>query len=280
MAAKRMFSLDVVDTDKFLEMPTSTQCLYFHLGIRADDEGFVSAPKKILKLTGCSNDDLRILIAKEYIIPFDEGVVVIVDWNVNNWIRPDRKHNTRFQEEKRQLALVNGRYILTDSCQLIDGQMSVNCPTEISIDKISIDKNSIDKNKEDREYINYQQIADMYNDTCVSFPRLTKLSESRKKAIKARLKVYTLEDFEKLFQMAENSSFLKGGNSRNWSANFDWLIKDSNMAKVLDGNYQDNIDTRQQAQQDIRPEDYNYSYEYKELYENLSQNNACVDNVF
>ena len=97
----------------------------------------------------------------------------------------------------------------------------------------------IDKeiDKENRERIQYQQIADMYNDTCVSFPRLTSLSEARKKAIKARLKVYSLEDFKRLFEKAEASTFLKGGNDRNWSATFDWLIKDTNMAKVLDGNY-------------------------------------------
>ena len=88
-----------------------------------------------------------------------------------------------------------------------------------------------------RESTSYQLIADMYNDTCVSFPRLTTLSDARKKAIKARLKVYTVEDFQRLFDKAEASSFLKGGNDRNWSATFDWLIKDTNMAKVLDGNY-------------------------------------------
>lgn len=87
--------------------------------------------------------------------------------------------------------------------------------------------------------IDYQQIADMYNNTCVSFPRLTKLSDKRKKAIKARLRTYTLEDIQKLFEMAEGSSFLKGQNNRNWSATFDWLIADGNMAKVLDGNYAD-----------------------------------------
>lgn len=93
--------------------------------------------------------------------------------------------------------------------------------------------------KEKRENIDYQQIADIYNNTCVSFPRLTKLSEKRKKAIKARFRTYALEDFQKLFEMAEDSSFLKGQNNRNWSATFDWLINDGNMAKVLDGNYQD-----------------------------------------
>jgi hypothetical protein len=88
-----------------------------------------------------------------------------------------------------------------------------------------------------RGKIDYQQIADMYNDTCVSFPRLTKLSESRKKAIRARLNQYTVEDFKKTFELAEESDFLKGSNGRNWTATFDWMIKDANMAKILDGNY-------------------------------------------
>ncbi|MBD5553938.1 MAG: helix-turn-helix domain-containing protein [Roseburia sp.] len=99
--------------------------------------------------------------------------------------------------------------------------------------------NSLNNNRLNNNSINYQQIADLYNEICISFPRLTKLSDSRKKAIKARLKQYSIEDFRKLFIMAEESSFLKGKNSGNWSANFDWLVKDANMAKVLDGNYED-----------------------------------------
>lgn len=85
--------------------------------------------------------------------------------------------------------------------------------------------------------VNYQLIADMYNDTCVSYPKVTKLSDSRKKAIKARLKKYSPDDLKRAFELAEQSDFLKGNNNRNWSANFDWIIKDSNLAKVLDGNY-------------------------------------------
>ena len=88
-----------------------------------------------------------------------------------------------------------------------------------------------------RGKIDYQQIADMYNGTCVSFPRLSKLSESRKKAIRARLNQYTIDDFKRMFELAEESDFLKGANGRNWTATFDWMIKDSNMAKILDGNY-------------------------------------------
>ena len=98
----------------------------------------------------------------------------------------------------------------------------------------NISPNNLKKN------IDYKHIRDMYNDTCVSFPRLTTLSEKRKQAIKARLNTYTVEQFGEMFRRAEASAFLKGSNNRNWQANFDWLIKDANFAKVLDGNYDDN----------------------------------------
>ena len=112
MANRRMFSLDVVDTDRFLDMPISAQCLYFHFGMHADDDGFISSPKKIVKAVNCSNDDLKILISKEYIIPFDDGVVVITDWKANNYIQKDRYKETRYVEDKRLLTEKNGQYIL------------------------------------------------------------------------------------------------------------------------------------------------------------------------
>ena len=142
MAAKRMFSLDVIDTDKFMDMPNSTQSLYFHLGMRSDDEGFVSSPRKITRLVGCQDDDLKLLIAKGYIIPFNSGVIVIADWNINNWVRPDRKHSTLFQHEKGMLGLENGTYFLLDNLQPNDNQVTAKCHTEISIDKNSINKNN------------------------------------------------------------------------------------------------------------------------------------------
>ena len=123
-------------------------------------------------------------------------------------------------------------------------QKALQCNTDVTEEKqlCNVEKEKdiekdIEKREEKRESINYQQIADMYNDTCVSFPRLTTLSDARKKAIRARLNNYTVEDFALMFAKAEASSFLKGGNDRNWSATFDWMIKDSNMAKILDGNY-------------------------------------------
>lgn len=91
----------------------------------------------------------------------------------------------------------------------------------------------------ERDKIDYKEIVATFNSVCVSFPSVRALSDARKKAIKARLNNYSVEDFKTLFEKAEASSFLKGKNSSNWSATFDWLIKDSNMAKVLDGNYDD-----------------------------------------
>lgn len=106
--------------------------------------------------------------------------------------------------------------------------------------QLNTNKNDKNVKNDKKEDICYQQIADMYNNTCVSFPRLTKLSDARKKAIKARLRTYTADDLQKAFTLAEQSDFLKGANNRNWSATFDWMLKDTNLAKILDGNYTNN----------------------------------------
>ena len=117
-------------------------------------------------------------------------------------------------------------------------QLALQCNGSVTNGNTEIEKD-IDKEieKETRERVDYQRVAAMYNDTCVSFPSIKTLSENRKKAIKARLKTYTYEDLQTLFTKAEASDFLKGKNNRNWQATFDWLIKDANMAKVLEGNY-------------------------------------------
>lgn len=96
---------------------------------------------------------------------------------------------------------------------------------------------NVNENENVNEKHSYQLIADMYNATCVTLPKCTTLSESRKKALRARLNHYGIDDFQRLFEKANESSFLTGANNNNWTANFDWLIKDANMAKVLDGNY-------------------------------------------
>ena len=113
MANKRMFSLQVVDTDKFMDMPVSAQALYFHLGMHGDDDGFVSSPRKIARAAGCNDDDMRLLAAKGFIIPFETGVIVITDWKVNNTLKNDRYQETIYQAEKATLSTEkSGRYIL------------------------------------------------------------------------------------------------------------------------------------------------------------------------
>lgn len=101
----------------------------------------------------------------------------------------------------------------------------------------------LDLEKDKRDTTDLRSVVDLYHSICISFPKIRSLSESRKKAIKARLKTYSLEDFKLLFENTEASSFLKGKNDRNWTATFDWLLKDSNMAKVLEGNYADKEST-------------------------------------
>ena len=119
MANKRMFSIDVTETDSFLEMPLTAQALYFHLGMRGDDDGFVSNPRSIMRVAGCSEGDLAILAEAGYIISFRSGVIVISDWKVNNNLRNDRYKPTTFQDERSMLSeTANKRYILSNGNQV------------------------------------------------------------------------------------------------------------------------------------------------------------------
>ena len=116
MAERRMFAKSIINSDAFLEMPLSAQALYFHLGMRADDDGFVNNPRKIMRLVSCSDDDMRLLIVKHFIIPFDSGVVVLKHWRIHNYIRSDRYKETNYIEEKALLKLKeNNAYTLDDT---------------------------------------------------------------------------------------------------------------------------------------------------------------------
>jgi len=164
----------------------------------------------------------------------DNGAIYML--NIQNYIgksstEADRKreYRARIENEKKLLLLGQNDGQMSEQ---MDGQNSLEIEKEIEIE-IEIEKEAY------KTPVNYQEIVDLYHDTCVSYPRVRTLSDKRKKAIKARLKKYKLDDFEILFQKAEASSFLKGSNSRNWNADFDWLIGDNNMVKVLEGKYDD-----------------------------------------
>ena len=113
MAERRMFAKSVIDSDEFLELPARCQLLYFHLGMRADDDGFVNKARAILRLTGCTEADMKTLIAAQYLISFPSGVVVIRHWKINNYLRNDRYRPTVYTEEKAALSETEyGAYVL------------------------------------------------------------------------------------------------------------------------------------------------------------------------
>ena len=109
MAEKRMFTQKIIDSDAFLEMPLSAQALYFHLNMRADDDGFVNNPKRVTKLVSASDDDLKILLLKRFIIGFESGVIVIKHWRMHNTLKMDRYHPTDYQDEFRQLGIKDNK---------------------------------------------------------------------------------------------------------------------------------------------------------------------------
>ena len=193
MAQKRMFSLNVVDTDAFLEMPITSRLLYYELGMRADDDGFVDNWKKILMFTGLKEDDLKVLIAKSFIIPFESGVIVIRHWRLNNYLQNDRKKTTIYQEELSKLTLDdNNVYTLDTTC--------IHSIDKNSIDKNSIVENSIDIVEQDTTTFIIKQVIDYLNERVGSNYK-SNTPKTRDK-IKARINEgFTLEDFKRVIDI-------------------------------------------------------------------------------
>lgn len=126
MANKRMFCMSIVDSDAFLEMPLSTQCLYFHLNMRADDDGFIGNPKRIMRVIGASEDDLKLLIAKRFILVFDDGVIVIKHWRMHNTIQKDRYTPTVYQDE------LNTLFIKSNKSYSLENSLETKCIQNVS----------------------------------------------------------------------------------------------------------------------------------------------------
>ena len=141
MAERRMFAKSIVLSDAFLDMPLSARCLYFTLGMFADDDGFVGSPKGIMRQCGASQDDMVVLLQKRFILAFDSGVIVIKHWRINNYLRNDRYQSTTYLEEKDTLML-DSKNAYTEKEKL--GIPNNGIP---SIGKDSIGKDSIDKSK-------------------------------------------------------------------------------------------------------------------------------------
>ena len=148
MAQRRMFAKKITESDAFLDMPMSSQCLYFHLAMNADDEGFVNNPKKLQRMVGATDDDVKVLLAKRFIMSFDSGVIVIKHWRMHNYIQSDRFRKTDYIEERSQLIVKdnNSYKLIGDDVEI--STMYPECIQNVSkVDtQYSIDKDSINKN--------------------------------------------------------------------------------------------------------------------------------------
>ena len=263
--------MKIVDTDAFLDMPLSTQCLYFHLNMRADDDGFIGNPKRIEKIIGANDDDLKLLIAKRFVILFDDGVIVIKHWRMHNTLSRDRYIETSYTDEKKKLLLKdNGSYSLTngnsiDDTKLIERsnrqtqkrrkiyEQKTHSDKDIGLDK---DKDK-DKEKDINDLIvskdtirqtDVQQIINEWN-TLEEFGinPVKRMTPKREQAVKARIRQNHMDDILEAIENIRHSSFLQGQNKEGWMITFDWFLKPGNFAKVFEGNYLDKSGNKPQS---------------------------------
>lgn len=227
MAVRRMFSLKIIDTDYFLDLPMSAQNLYFHLALRADDDGFISAPKRLMRMMGNSDDDYNLLIAKNFIIPFESGVCVITHWRIHNYIRSDRYTPTFHKYERSMLDIEdNGYELVCEDCiqngipNVIpgDNQMSYQRDTQDRIDK---DRDRIELEIDDRyrekwkEATGREIIIDHHQE--IEFNKL--------------LNQYGEEKILEAINQISGSEYLKQ------RIQFKWFIDEKNFVNVLNGSY-------------------------------------------
>ena len=146
MAERRMFAKTIVLSDAFLDMPLSARCLYFTLGMFADDDGFVNSPKGIMRQAGCSEDDMKVLLAKKFLLAFDSGVIVIKHWRINNYLQKDRYVATKYGDEKAKLTLdENGAY--REAKALSEAMYTQDMYTQDRLDKNRLEKDRLDNSK-------------------------------------------------------------------------------------------------------------------------------------
>ncbi len=254
MAEKRMFAKSIVLSDAFLDMPMSARCLYFTLGMLADDDGFVDGPKSIMRQCGASQDDLAILVGKRFVLLFDTGVIVIKHWRINNYLRSDRYTPTSHIKEKASIEVdSNGAYterteISSRTIQALpDGPgIPVGIPPGIpSIGKYREEKSreeeiSISVSNETDCSTDVQRILDAWN-AIEEIPKVQKLSPDSKrgKSLGARIKEYGVEKVLEAIAEIPESSFLIGKAKKQFKITFDWFVLPNNFPKVLEGNYRD-----------------------------------------
>lgn len=151
MANRRMFAKTIIDSDAFLDMPPSSQALYFHLAMRADDDGFINNAKTIMRIVGAKDDDIKLLIAKRFIIPFDSGVVVIKHWRIHNYIQKDRYTETKYIGEKNQLIINEKNAYSLKQIRLLDDENDnvyiLDTQVRLGKDRLGKDRLELERDK-------------------------------------------------------------------------------------------------------------------------------------
>lgn len=243
MAKKRMFSITIVDTDAFLDMPLSTQALYFHLNMRADDDGFVGNPKRIQSFIGASEDDLKLLIAKRFVLVFENGVIVIKHWRMHNTLRKDRYTPTNYLDELHSLGIKENKAYTDDIGKAVTTWLPDCCQTGTT-DKV------IDKGKElekdiDKEYISSKELEEFFDAIWAEYPvKRGKGSVSKtKKKILYKIGISHLKRCIDRYLSETDKRYLKNGSTFFNSAYVDYLDENYDGAYCRSANNNTDIDS-------------------------------------
>ena len=233
MAERRMFAKTIIDSDAFIEMPISARLLYYDLSMRADDDGFLNNPKKIQRMIGCSEDDLKLLIAKNFIIPFESGVVVIKHWKIHNYIRNDRYKETVYQEEK---ALLQTKENKAYTLGIPNGyQMD----TQVRLGKDSLSKDSIEEDNISPPAPPSDTVAEEFEWLGSQYPRkegkkaaFASYQRAKKKGVHfedVRVGILNYLDYIKAKKI--EPQFIKQGstwfNGEHWNDEYDYSVPES-----------------------------------------------------
>lgn len=201
MAERRMFAKTIIDSDAFLDMPLSTQSLYFHLSMRADDDGFINNPKKIQRMVGCGDDDLKLLMAKRFILVFDSGVIVIKHWKIHNYIRNDRYKPTLYQEEKAELAEKNSK-AYTFKTEVIESEKHLGIPDDNRMGyqmdtPVRLGKDRLVKDKKKNSVEPSSTMPELFEKVWKTYPKKTNKKKAREQFLKKFKTEEDLESFKK-----------------------------------------------------------------------------------
>lgn len=196
-----MFSLQIVDSDAFLDMPISSQLLYFHLSMRADDDGFVDNPKKIIRIIGTNDDDLKVLMTKRFILTFGSGVIVIKHWRIHNYIQKDRYTETKYVDEKNGLIIKeNGAYTEKDKACI---QNVSSLDTQVRLGKVRIGKDRLDNTSEETSQVEGKNIAkliDLFKEINPSYKKFFG-NKTQRASVFRLLETHGMEKLEKIIAL-------------------------------------------------------------------------------